>query len=211
MPIGNTTNSYGSITKAFHWLTALLITIMIPLGLIAHGMADSLRDPTTVLTPETLNRTAWLFSLHKTLGVSLFFIALARVAWAIQQPKPAPLSDSPAQTRLADMAQYLLYATLILAPLAGWAHHAATSGFAPIWWQFGQSLPFIPKSDSLAATFAGLHGILVGLLALTILLHIAGALKHQFINRDATLRRMLPGPSPHAPTYPRRRSPWACS
>ncbi|MFT5343568.1 MAG: cytochrome b561/polyisoprenoid-binding protein YceI [Paracoccaceae bacterium] len=208
MPLRNTANCYGSVTKAFHWLTALLILILVPLGLIAHGMADTLRTPTAEITSQYITRTAWLFSLHKTLGVTLFFTALARVTWAIIQPKPAPLTNSPFQTQLADTAQYLLYATLILAPLAGWAHHAATTGFAPIWWPFGQSLPFIAKSDSLAATFAGLHAKLVTLLVLTILLHIAGALKHQFINRDATLRRMLPGPSPQSPTTPHQRSPW---
>ncbi|MBL4767011.1 MAG: cytochrome b/b6 domain-containing protein [Rhodobacteraceae bacterium] len=206
MPTGNTTNSYGSVTKAFHWLTALLIAIQIPLGLIAQDMADILRTPAALITPESLSRTGWLFSLHKTLGLSLFFIALARVFWAILQPKPAPLTDSPIQALLADAVQYLLYATLILAPLAGWAHHAATSGFAPIWWPLGQSLPLIAKSDDLAATFAGLHNVLVGLLILALLLHISGALKHQFINHDSTLRRMLPGTSPQSPTYPRGRT-----
>lgn len=206
MPIGNTANSYGSVSKTFHWLTALLILILIPLGLIAQSSADSLKDATLAVTPETLARTAWLFSLHKTLGILLFFTALARVLWGIRQPRPEPLSDARRQTLLADSIHWLLYASLILAPLAGWAHHAATRGFASIWWPFGQSLPFIAKSDSLAATFAGLHAMLVGLLVLTILLHIAGALKHHLIDRNATLRRMLPGPGPLAATYPRRRS-----
>jgi len=207
MSIGNTAKSYGSVTKTFHWLTAILIFVMIPLGLVAYSMAENLRGPAIGVTPQYLMRTVWLFSLHKTLGVTVFFVALGRVFWSILQPKPDPLSDNSAQTQLADMVHWLLYATLVLTPLTGWAHHAATIGYAPIWWSFGQTLPFIPKSDPLAAAFAGLHKVMISLLATSILLHVAGALKHQFINHDTTLRRMLPGISPQSPTYTRRRSP----
>jgi cytochrome b561 len=206
MPFGNTANSYGSVTKTFHWLTVLLIFTLIPVGLIAHNMAENLRGPAIGVTPEYLLRTIWIFSLHKTLGVTVFFVALARVLWSVFQPKPDPLSDDATQTRLADMVHWVLYGTLILTPLTGWAHHAATIGFAPIWWPFGQSLPFIPKSETVATTFAGLHGVMITLLVLSILLHVAGTLKHQFINRDATLRRMLPRTRDLTPTYPRHRS-----
>ena len=78
-------------------------------------------------------------------------------------------------------------------PLTGWIGHAATTGFAPIWWPFGQSLPFVPKDEGIAHLFSGLHQVLERLLIVTLVLHIAGALKHHIINRDATLRRMLPG------------------
>lgn len=87
-------------------------------------------------------------------------------------------------------------------PLAGWIHHASTSGFAPIWWPFGQNLPLVPKSESLAAFTAGLHIVFERVLVISIFLHVAGALKHHFIDKDDTLRRMLPGftqaGTPHA-------------
>jgi len=88
---------------------------------------------------------------------------------------------------------WLLYGSLLLVPLSGWIEHAATSGFAPIWWPFGQNLPLVPKSESLAHVFAVLHVILGRVLIVALLLHIAGAMKHHVIDRDATLRRMLPG------------------
>jgi cytochrome b561 len=203
MTTGNTVSTYGSVSKAFHWLTALLIFILIPLGVVAHNMAENLRGPAIGVTPEYFDRTIWLFSLHKTLGVTVFFVALARILWSIFQPKPAPVSNYAPQTLLADIVHWLLYGTLILAPLAGWAHHAATIGYAPIWWPFGQSLPFIPKSEAAAARFAGLHMAMIAVLAICILLHVAGALKHQFIDHDTTLRRMLPGNRPPSPTYAR--------
>ncbi|MEP1933712.1 MAG: YceI family protein, partial [Roseibium sp.] len=83
----------------------------------------------------------------------------------------------------------------------GWIHHAATTGFAPIWWPFGQSLPFVPKDDIIAGWFAGLHHVLIAVLAVSVLLHVAGALKHHFIDKDATLRRMLLN-APEMPPLP---------
>lgn len=186
MPASNTHASYGSVTKTFHWLTALLILTAIPLGVIANWAPFE--------TSEELARKAWLFSLHKTVGVSAFFVALARIVWALSQPKPASLHpERKLESFLAETVHWLLYGSLVLVPLSGWVHHAASSGFAPIWWPFGQDLPLVPKNESLSAAASGLHFVLVIVLATSIGLHIAGALKHHVIDRDATLRRMLPG------------------
>ncbi len=182
----NTATHYGSVAKTFHWLTALLIITVIPLGIIANGLPFE--------TSEELARKALLFSFHKTIGVAIFFVALARIAWAISQEKPGLLNtDKPVQAFLAEAVHWLLYGSLLLVPLTGWIHHAATTGFAPIWWPFGQSLPFIPKDVGLAETFAGLHVVFERVLVFALILHIAGALKHHFLDRDATLLRMLPG------------------
>jgi len=188
----NSTTTYGSVTKSFHWLIAALVITMIPLGIVANGMADA--DP---LKPT-------LFSLHKTVGLFIFFVALARILWAITQPKPAHLHpDRKAETFLATLVHWLLYASLVLVPLSGWVHHAATTGFAPVWWPFGQGLPGIPVSDSVAHIAASLHIIFERVLAASILLHVAGALKHHFIDRDDTLARMTFGHTePHPAPIP---------
>ncbi|EPX80172.1 cytochrome b/b6 domain-containing protein [Litoreibacter arenae] len=183
---GNSTTTYGSVTKSFHWLIALLIITMIPLGIYANGLPYD--------TGEALAFKAQMFSIHKTLGVFIFFTALARIAWAISQPKPALLNaDKRLEAMLAELIHWTLYAALVLVPLTGWIHHAATTGFAPIWWPFGQGLPFVPKDDAFAHIFASLHIIFERVLVISILLHVAGALKHHFIDRDITLKRMLPG------------------
>jgi cytochrome b561/polyisoprenoid-binding protein YceI len=128
------------------------------------------------------------------LGVAVFFVALARIAWAIGQPKPAHLHpERKVETLAASTVHWLLYGSLLIVPLSGWVHHAATAGFAPIWWPFGQDLPLVPKSDALAGVTAGLHIVFERVLAASIFLHLAGALKHHFVDRDETLRRMLPG------------------
>jgi cytochrome b561/polyisoprenoid-binding protein YceI len=195
MSASNTARSYGSVTKTFHWLTVLLILTAIPLGIIANRLAYD--------TSEALALKAFLFSMHKTVGITAFFVALARIACALNQPKPAGLNpDHRAESFLAELVHWLLYGSLVLVPLTGWIHHASTAGFAPIWWPFGQNLPLVPKSEALAGFTAGLHIVLERVLAASILLHIAGALKHHFIDKDDTLRRMLPGKTeagtPHA-------------
>ncbi|MFW2587591.1 cytochrome b/b6 domain-containing protein [Sagittula sp. SSi028] len=183
MPLTNSRSRYGMITKIFHWTIALGILLMIPLGWLADRLPYE--------TADQLARKATLFSVHKTLGVTIFLVALARIVWAVTQTKPAPLHpDRRVETFAAEVVHWLLYGSLVLVPLSGWIEHAATDGFAPIWWPFGQDLFFVPKSPALAETFATLHFILQWVLLGALVLHVAGALKHHLIDGDATLRRM---------------------
>ncbi|VAV98686.1 Cytochrome b561 [hydrothermal vent metagenome] len=201
MALGNSPVSYGSVAKWFHWLMVLLILVMIPVGIITSNMAETLRDPSNVPDQASVALTVTLFSVHKTLGVSLFFLALARIIWAMTQPKPGLLNGNErAEAWLAETVHWMLYGALVLVPLSGWIYHAATTGFAPIWWPFGQGLPFVPKSHAVADVAYALHYILQWILIAAIALHVAGALKHHVIDHDATLRRMLPGHCAALPT-----------
>ncbi|TFL18611.1 cytochrome b/b6 domain-containing protein [Jannaschia formosa] len=185
----NTPSTYGWVERAFHWAIALLIPTVIALGVIAH---DAPFD-----SDEALARKAFLFSFHKTVGVTIFFVALARIAWALSQPRPAPLHpDRKVETFAASAVHWLLYGSLLLVPLLGWAHHATAEGFAPIWWPFGQSLPFLPKDPELSARLAVLHMTFERVLVIALALHIAGALKHLFVDRDSTFARMWRGADP---------------
>lgn len=192
MSATNTQTSYGSVTKTFHWLTALLILTAFPLGFLA--------DYAAFATGDEIAQKAWLFSLHKTVGVTTFFVALARILWAISQTKPQSLHpDNKPETFAAEAVHWLLYISMLMVPLSGWLHHAASSGFAPILWPLGQSLPLVPKSETLSALFSGGHFVFNKLLLVAIALHVAGALKHLVIDKDQTLQRMLPGTTNIAP------------
>ncbi|AWI85547.1 cytochrome [Alloyangia pacifica] len=193
MSLANTKTAYGAVTRSLHWLTALGILIMIPLGWIAHLSPWA--------TEAELATKAQLFSVHKTIGVTLFFLALVRILWALSQPKPAPLHpERRAENFAAETVHWLLYSTLVIVPLSGWIEHAATEGFAPILWPFGQDLPFVPNSDNLAETAASVHFLSQWLLVAALALHVAGALKHVIIDRDGTLARMLKGASAGTPS-----------
>jgi len=190
MPLANSPNRYGSIAKALHWTTAALILVLIPMGFIAKNLAIATQTGSPVVSIEVLTT---LFSTHKTLGVAVFFVALLRILWALSQSKPRALHpDRRLETLAAETVHWLLYGAIVLVPLTGWIHHAASTGFAPIWGPFGQDLPLVPKSEPLSELFAAFHFAAVVVMVLSLGLHIAGALKHQIIDRDTTLARMLP-------------------
>ncbi|MGZ3218034.1 cytochrome b/b6 domain-containing protein [Paracoccus sp. T5] len=179
----NTLKSYGSVARTLHWLTALIILTNIVLGLLA------VRVPL-----EQMETKVQLFSLHKTLGIAAFAVALTRILWALAQPRPVPLHPKRrAETFLAESVHWVLYAAMLLVPLTGWIEHAATEGYAPILWPLGQGLPLVPKSPALALTMASTHHIFAWMLMGAVALHILGALKHAVIDRDEVLGRMLRG------------------
>ncbi len=186
MPARNSALGYGSVARGFHWLTALLIIAAFPLGMIADAMPFD--------TSEALAAKAQVFSLHKTLGVGVFFVALLRILWAVTGEKPVALHPGRRlETFLAEIVHWALYLSLVLVPLSGWVHHAAVDGFAPILWPFGQGLPFVPKSEAVAEVSGAVHWIFTKVLLVAVVLHVAGALKHLVIDRDDTLARMVVG------------------
>ena len=185
----NTISTYGWVERAFHWAIAVLIVTAIGLGLVAEDLPFG--------TDAELARKAFVFSFHKSVGVAVFFVALARIAWALSQPRPRPLHGG-AEGMLAALVHWLLYGSLVLVPLLGWTEHAATTGFAPIWWPFGQGLPFVPQDAALAETLAVLHVVFGKVLIGALLLHVVGTVKHVVVDRDATFARMWRGEEPEA-------------
>ena len=178
-----TETAYSTKIKLFHWLTALLVLSIIPLGILA---SDAPFETDAQIATKTL-----LFSMHKTLGVAVFLVALARIAYALTQTKPAPLHPKRrVETLLAEFVHWLLYISLVLVPLTGWIHHSAAAASAPIWIPFANHLPFIPVDPTVSDLFSGLHWLWSKVMVVSILLHFAGAMKHHVIDKDETLRRM---------------------
>lgn len=189
MTLANTAASYGLLARTLHWLTALLIFVAFPLGYLANN---------TPLTDETaIARVFTLFSWHKTIGIVVLLIGLARIGWSLTQPRPAPMPHARWEHVLAAFTHWTLTIALIAVPLTGWLAHSASPGLSPIRLPVPQALPFVPATPESAAGLGGIHWVATKLLAVAILLHIAGALKHALIDRDGTLARMTrgtPGP-----------------
>lgn len=189
--IVNTRQSYGLVAQLLHWATALLILGLLLLGLYMTGLPQG--------SAEEVAEKAWLFSLHKTLGVSVFFVAVLRVAWAFAQPRPTPLNaDRKLESLAAHSVHWILYISIICMPLTGWLHHSASEGFAPIWLPGVGDLPHIPKNVALAEFFSKAHTGVALLLGAAVAFHSAGAFKHFFFDQDLTLQRMIPGYSFHS-------------
>ncbi|CTQ50926.1 cytochrome b/b6 domain-containing protein [Jannaschia donghaensis] len=183
----NTTSTYGWVERAFHWSIAVLIVTAAVLGNLAYDAGFD--------TDAELARKAWLFSFHKTVGVTIFFIAVARILWAVTQPRPRPLHGG-AEAMLAAAVHWLLYGSLVIVPLLGWTHHATAEGFAPIWWPFGQGLPGLGKDAELSRTLGVLHTTFVKVLIASVVLHVVGTIKHVVVDKDKTFARMWRGADP---------------
>lgn len=184
MKLINSEESYGLIHQVLHWATALLILSLFPMGVYMHDLP--------IDNTVQINDKVWLYSLHKTLGISALTVAVLRIIWAKSQPHPRPLHGGM-EGFAATTVHNLLYIAIIAMPVMGWLHHAAAEGFAPIWWPFSQDLPFVAKSVELSNFFKNAHFITGIVLAGSLFLHIAGAVKHVVIDKDKTLSRMVPG------------------
>ncbi|MCL4469855.1 MAG: cytochrome b [Gammaproteobacteria bacterium] len=170
---------YTRTAVALHWLAAILIFAAFPLGLIMSDLP---------LSPLKLK----LISYHKWLGVSVFLLAAARLAWrATHTPPPLPDVMPAWQRRAASGLHFLLYLLLFAIPLSGWLMSSA-KGFQTVYFGVLPLPDLIGKDKALGDALQEVHEMLnYGLLAL-VSAHVAAALKHQFIDRDGILARMLP-------------------
>ena len=173
------TDHYTRTAIALHWAVALLIFANLPLGEYMHDLP---------LSPVKLR----LFSYHKWIGVTVFLLAVARLAWrAGHTPPPLPETIPAWQRHAAHGLHHLLYLLLFAIPLSGWLMSSA-KGFQTVYLGVLPLPDLIGKDKALGDALREVHEMLnFGLLAL-VLGHIAAALKHQFIDRNGILARMLP-------------------
>jgi cytochrome b561 len=175
-----TAPAYTPAARLLHWITAGLVLVLIPMGLImAELKAGPLQN--------------FLFALHESLGVTLMAIVYIRLAYRLTHP-PAPLPpEIPAFYRIAGhTVHYLLYALLAVQPIIGWI---ATSAYrAPIhfFWLF-QLPPIWPENRAFSDAMFWVHFGIGIALAVLICLHVGAGLFHHFIRRDVVLMRMVRG------------------
>ena len=182
----NSISAYGKVSKALHWIIAVLIFFMIALGFFMTWLSSG--------TAVEVEQKIFFYSLHKTIGIMTLMFIILRIFWSLINKKPQSLSSHNMLERIAaSMVHSALYAGMLIIPLSGWIHHSASPGFAPIWLPIGQSLPFIESSQSLALLSSYVHQYAAWAIVLILGMHISGAVKHVIFDRDETLRRMLPG------------------
>ncbi|WP_347313097.1 cytochrome b [Defluviimonas sp. SAOS-178_SWC] len=198
-------HGYDRVARSVHWLTALAVVAAIGIGL------TMIRLPGT--TEDEVARVFRAYSLHKTIGLAVLGLAVLRVAWTLRHPGPGPLHpERRVETCAARLVHFTLVGGLLVLPISGLLRHSASPGFAPILWPFGQALPFVPADERLALVFASVHEVGGWLLFAALGLHILGVAKHQILDRDATLRRMLTGAGPAvAPAGRGRTAPLAAA
>lgn len=176
----NTYQSYGSVSKFFHWLIFLLVT-----GMIIYGYCMS-------YFPKS--DQPLVYNIHKLCGLLVLALMILRMIWALMNPKPKLPSKTPLwEIALERLMHFSLYLVLLAMPIAGWLLSSA-AGKPPKLLGVSLGLP-IAKSESLASIADKVHVTLAVVIIVMVALHVLAALKHHFVDKDNILKRMLPGKS----------------
>jgi cytochrome b561 len=178
--LANTAEAWGAPAKFFHWTVALLILVQIGLGFAAALWR---------LSPLKLELFVW----HKSTGVLILVLMLARLAWRLANRSPALPPQTPAwERRAAHASHVLLYLLALALPLSGWVINSAAGVPFSVFWLV--PLPSIVAPDERVEELAKLvHFSLLVALCLLLVVHIGAALRHHLIKRNDVLLRMLPG------------------
>lgn len=184
---------YGRVAIVLHWTIAALILTQIGLGWYMNEVL-----------PDHSPAQAAVESLHISLGLTTFVLVLVRIGWRLVKPPPPLPASLPAWERLLVRATHLLVYLLILAlPLTGWAMVSLHNGPIPFW---GLPWPHLPGVAHLAGantrplrkTLQAIHtNTLIWIVLASLVLHVAGALKHQF-DGNPVVWRMAPFLKPGA-------------
>lgn len=210
------TDTYTKTAIILHWLIALMIIGLLGLGLVM-GEEGLFPDQTKFM----------LYGIHKATGLMVIVLTVIRIMWRLMNPPPSyPSTMKPYETTILKLAHFGFYALMLAIPLSGWALTTA-AGYAPIsiygifnWPALPGITAATPMDKEFVHSIGEIHETLawgmIGLLGL----HIAAALKHQFIDKDNILKRMSlcthccgacktetdVSPQPEAPKEPKEHS-----
>jgi cytochrome b561 len=170
---------YTPVAMSLHWLIALLIFAGWGLGFYMHDLP---------LSPAKLRYYSW----HKWMGVTTFILAILRVGWLATHSVPRlPRAIPPWQTRAARVTHVVLYLLMFVIPLSGWLMSSA-KGVPTVYFGVLPIPDLIGKDKAVGDVLAVVHRSLAFGLAALVGLHVAAAIKHQFMDRDGVMGRMVP-------------------
>lgn len=179
--------SYDSIAKFLHWGIGLAILFMIALGWYMGEVPKS--DPM---------RFSY-YQLHKSVGITILLLSFLRLGWRFaHSPPPLPESMRVWEKFLAKFVVAAFYALMIGIPLLGWAlvssspRNIPTILFGLIPWPHLPVLSELEHKKEISEQLGEIHGFLAYSVLALLVLHVSGALKHHFIQRDDTLLNMTP-------------------
>ncbi len=169
-----------------HWLLAAALVAMFALGIYMTDLPFS---------PARLK----LYNWHKWAGMTVLALSALRLLWRLTHPAPAlPVtiaSAMPAWQRMAHHAtHHALYALFFVVPLVGWAYSSA-AGFPIVLFGVLPLPDFVSADKALAELIKPWHELSAFAMGALVLAHVGAAMKHQLIDRDGLMQRMLPGRS----------------
>jgi cytochrome b561/polyisoprenoid-binding protein YceI len=131
-----------------------------------------------------------VYGMHKSLGLTVLLLAVLRLMWKFTNPRVESLAThKPWEKTLAHIAHFLLYAALFIMPFSGWLMSSA-GDFPVIFFGKFDVPDLMPKNEDAFEFLRDFHEIFAFVIIAVVGLHMAGAFKHHFIDRDETLQRM---------------------
>ena len=176
-------SQYSKVAIGLHWLIAVLI-----IGQLAGGKFMMSMNPSA--------QQYELFQLHKSFGVIILVLSVARLVWRLTHKAPAlPTDMKPFEKLAAKFTHVGFYGLIIGIPISGWLMVSASTTrittriFKMVIWP---DVPGIPRSEGFENLMKDAHEYMGFAIILLLLLHVGAAIKHHFIDKDNILSRMLP-------------------
>lgn len=175
----NNSQQYGKVSKFFHWFVALLVLIQF----IIIGIREYIDIPKEF-------SSFLMGGLHKPIGVTVLALMIMRFFWRLYSPIPnLPRNYALWEKMLARTVQFLLYVTVIVVASSGVLMSMYAGRDINMFGLF--NIKAFEKNEELATFFYNTHEVAISFLIALLTLHILGALKHHFYDKDNTLQRML--------------------
>ena len=173
----NSSNRYGLITRCLHWLIALTIITQIVIAIVMENISGAI--------------VRELYSVHKSLGLTLLLLGVLFVVWRLFNQRPALPTAIPVWQRYAaNFVQTSLYLLVLIMPLSGWFMSTA-AGYAPSFWGWFTLAAPVAHSKTLAHFFGSVHEVCAWIMGILIIIHTLAALKHALISKDGVFKQML--------------------
>jgi len=178
----NSEERYGAVALGLHWFMALVLTALLGLGLYMTSLPDVGFNTVKIR----------LILYHKELGIIALALVALRLLWRLVNRLPRLAETLPDwQKVMARFVHLCFYALMFALPITGWLMSSAAAIPVPVLSLF--TLPdLVGRSDKLFHTLIDIHMLLAYGLIACMLVHIGAALRHHFMLRDDTLKKMLP-------------------
>lgn len=175
----NSKESYGCFAKFLHGFLAIFVCIEVLFGLFIGYI------PSRAVRID-------LFTIHKSLGVVLFFVTTIFIisSWFDKRPD-FPVGMKTWEKISARLIQFILLWSVFIMSASGWIMKTAGGSAPNFFWLFKLPMPFIPLSKTLAHNAYSVHIFFAWVVTITLCIHILAALKHHFIDKDGVLKRMF--------------------
>ena len=174
------TARYSRTAMLLHWALAFLLVFNFALG----ERTEDLRQG-----PELF----WVMQLHKSIGITVLLLSFWRLGLRLVTKRPAKAADGPVLQLASSAVHWGFYAVMILVPLSGWVLVSTAKVQLPTLLFGAIPWPHLPNwGHDVHEAAEEVHEIFAKLMLPLIALHVVGAIRHQFLLKDALVERMVP-------------------